>query len=241
MLCDKSNLADIELVISYIRDDVTLGNEAGVGKSRTGNNVFSRYFGPCNPIIAKRKTDNQFVIYHSKCPIIARDERGCGDFIDSITNGDGPLFTFVLQNPKSCKSHLKAPIIAGKLAVLFNDENVSRLNFAEGYSAIACINNNTIIVTRDMYYYQDDTEMNMLISKYNNSPNLGAVRVLDLEEELIPMANTRQDLQKQYELEKNDRDLAPTYANLLQQLGVFKVEETKPSVEQSKQDCCRLM
>ncbi len=239
VICDKNNLANIKQFISYIRDCAKLGNEAGITKSRTGNTVFSRNFGPCNPIIAKRKTDNQFVIYHSDCITMVRGQGGAGDFLESIDNGDGPLFTLVLQNPNSYKSRLKAPIIAGKLTVLFNDENVCRISFTEGYSAIACINN-TIIVTMEMLYFKDETEKNMLINQYN-LPNLGTARVLDLEKELIPMVNTRQDIQKQYEIEKNNSLLAPDYTKLLQQLGVFKVEETKPSIEQSKQDCCHLM
>ncbi|MCL9682799.1 hypothetical protein [Legionella maioricensis] len=237
--CNEENKDELETLIKHLRFSGGRGNEAGVAGTRTGKNVFSREFAPCNAIVARRKVDHQFVLYHATGIDIDR-KASSSVFLESIDRGMGSDFTAVMQNPNIAKNYSKAPIIAGRLMVELKDKNVSRINFPEGYSAVACINNNTIIVTQSMKFFHDENKKAILLSQLDLQKTATA-RVLDLDRECITLPDTAKEILTQYSNEKNIGTLKKDYGSLLTQLGVFKFEEMNLSEEESTKGCCFLM
>ncbi len=229
--------SELEKVITHIRFSGKRGNEAGVSGTRTGKNVFSRDFSPCNAVVSRLKENNEFVVYHATGVGMDRAGGAASSFLQSIDNGSGANFIAVMQNPKIPKSILKAPMITGRIAVQLQDKNVSRINVPEGYGAIACINKNTVIISQDMQFFRDDLEKEMIVKRLNFQ-NLGAVRVLDLGRECIPLLETVKEIKSQYDNEKNNYAIKMEYENLLNQLEVLNAKEENLPADESGNGCC---
>lgn len=148
-------------LIRQVRLQGGRGNEVEVNGARTGPNVFSQSFGPCNPVLGRRKKDNQFALYHADSSAVD-DSGGIGEFLQSVKNGGGAQGVFVVQNPKIKRNIAKAPLIAGGIAVQLHDQSVKRINLPEGFSAIACINGNTVILTSKLVVFRETEKKKLL-------------------------------------------------------------------------------
>lgn len=229
--CSEDLRENFEEVIKRLRIEARRGNEAGTSCTKTGKNVFSRNFGPCNAVIAMRKIDHQFVIYHALGMDMDRSLSN-GEFLNSIDAGGGSIFTAVMQNLNK-KNRFKAPVIAGRLAVQLGDKNVNRFDFQEGYTAIACINSNTVILTNCMEIFRDEEEKMALISKFNLE-NIESVRIVDVETERITLVDTVKDIQALHKEEKNSGLLK----QLLKQLDIFDLKTGDLPDEETRSACC---
>ncbi len=227
---------NITNIINFLRFMGSRGNEVGIGKTMAGSNLFSRYFSPCNALVARTNKDNLFVVNHALSASVERYEEGDGLFLKIIDEGNGSNFTAVMQNSNNKKNYLKAPRIAAGLAVELKDQNVSRINFPEGYHAIACVNNNTIIMSLEMEFFRNVTEKERFLQQFALK-NLGEARILDLDNECLPLSKTAEELVNQYNIE--DRTMKVVYSSLLGRLGIFNLEEAK--IPESEKTCCFLM
>lgn len=232
--------AELENLVKHIKFSGKRGNEAGVSGTRTGKNVFSRDFAPCNAVISRLKENNEFALYHATGIGIDRGVGTSRSFLHSIDNAGGANFTAVIQNPKRPKSSIKGPWIAGRLAVQLNDKNVYRINVPEGYGAVACINGNTVIISQGMEFFRDDVEKEMIVNQLNLQ-NLGAVRVLDLNQECIRLLETLKEIKAQYDNENNNPTIKMDGEVLLNQLEAFLCKETNLPQDESGNGCCFLM
>ena len=185
-------------------------------------------------------TNNEFAIYHATGIGIDRGAGTASSFLHRIDHAGGANFTAVIQNPKRPKSMTKGPWIAGRLAVQLNDKNVYRINVPEGYGAVACINGNTVIISQDMEFFRDDVEKEMIVEKLNLQ-NLGEVRVLDLDQECIPLLETLKEIKSQYENENESSTIKMEGEILLNQLEAFLCKETNLPQDESGNGCCFLM
>lgn len=164
----KSDLVTVRGVIRQLRLQSGRGNEVEVNGTRTGHNVFSQSFGPCNPVLARRKKDNQFVLHHADSSGVD-DTGGIGEFLQSVKLGEGAQGVFVVQNPKVKRNVVKAPLIAGGVAVQLQDQSVKRINLPEGFTAIACINGNTVILANKLVVFHDNAEKEKLLQDLNKA------------------------------------------------------------------------
>ncbi|WED42844.1 hypothetical protein [Legionella cardiaca] len=192
---DKNNPTILATLIRRFRLDGGHANEAEITGTRTGVNVFSTSFGPCNPIIGKRKTDQQFVLHHADGASVDR-EGGIGKFITDLEKGGGAEFVVVMQNPNIVRSIAKAPLLAGGLAVELREKNLNRVNIPEGYSAVACINGATVIMAKRMEFFKNPEERKALISKFQDQEIREESRLIDIRDpsQIIPMSQTAKDV-----------------------------------------------
>ncbi|CAM4434953.1 MAG: hypothetical protein LEGION0403_FIIPPAGN_02219 [Legionella sp.] len=218
-------------VTQFLRNAGNRGNEAEIGGTRVGINVFSRDFAPCNAVVAQRKIDNQFVLHHLTSANMDKTRRGVDLFFDGITKGEGLTFSAVMQNPKNKKNHLKAPMLAAQLAIQLKDENVDRINIPEGYGAIACVNGDTIIMAQELEFFKNELDKQKFISQLKTK-NEDITRFIELDNERLSLSETAKELREQLQIEKNNPVMENTYSNLLGQLGFFPItQENLPEVE----------
>ncbi|WP_019215778.1 hypothetical protein [Legionella tunisiensis] len=95
----NSDLGTVRGIIRQLRLQGGRGNEVEINGTRTGHHVFSQSFGPCNPVLARRRKDNQFVLHHADSSAVD-NTGGIGAFLQSVKLGEGAQGVFVVQNPK---------------------------------------------------------------------------------------------------------------------------------------------
>lgn len=200
------------------------GNEAEIAGTRTGKNVFSTSFSPCNPMVGRRKNDQQFVLHHAFTMNVSRDTV-TGKFLESVEDGGHADFLAIMQNPKVEKSKGKAPFLVGGLMVELQSLNVKRINIPEGYHSIACINGTTIILSEKMDFFSTEDEKQALIKQYEK--NIQHVsRKVDMDDinQLIPFSETKKEI-KIENTQKASAFYPNPYKHILQ--GIEKLEQSK--------------
>ncbi|KTC83787.1 hypothetical protein [Legionella brunensis] len=229
----KNDPTILALVIRYLRLDGGHANEAQITGTRTGKNVFSTSFGPCNPIVGKRKDDQLFVLHHADGAFVDRTD-GIGQFITSLEEGGGADFVVVMQNPKIARSIGKAPLLAGGLSVELQERNVKRVDFPEGYSAIACVNGTTVILAEKMEFFKNATEKRELIQKHQEHEIKGNGRQVDIREsaQIIPMSQTVKEVKEINQQMKTQRKTKEgPYENILKGLEKMGIVPEIPKKE----------
>lgn len=230
---NSNDYSVLNAIVRHIRLEGGRGNEAEITGTRTGKNVFSHSFGPCNAVVAKRKKDNLFVINHADNVAVDQDG-GIGQFLRSVKEGEGAEFIAVMQNPKIKRNIVKAPLIAAGVAVELQDMSVRRINFPEGYNAIACINGNTVILTNKIQFFRDESEKNKLLAELRQESNkpMGHSREIAMEKgpDIITMPKTLEEVKViNREMKQTSKSKQGPYEMLiigLQKLGI-EVEPSK--------------
>ncbi|ASQ47423.1 hypothetical protein [Legionella clemsonensis] len=224
-----NNKNTLATVIRYLRLNGDRANEVEITGTRTGKNVFSMSFGPCNPIVGQRKNDKQFVLNHADGSGVDR-EGGIGKFLKSIEEGGGADFIAVMQNPKVARSMAKAPIIAGGLAVELKKSNILRINFPEGYNAIACINGDTIILTKNMQFFKTIEEKQELLHKFSSASAAEKSREIEMhdDKQVIDLSGSIEEIERvNQQLKKSTLKKKGPYDAILQGLQSLGIEKPK--------------
>ncbi|CEG57371.1 hypothetical protein [Legionella fallonii] len=251
----KANEFDISMLIKYIRCIGGRGNEVGIKFSRTGTPLFSQDFAACNAVVAKPKIDNLFALYHAVNSHVGLDSDGVRDLLTSIHKGKGSSFTAVMQNPHHSTNSVKSFFIAGRLAAQMQDKNVCVIHVKEGYRAIACINSNTIILTKEMEFFQNKEEINKMLERISNNKDPHTIKNLQLQVHPLNSSNDFMFLPKIAEelialCERAEDDSTKlTYIELLTKLinaPDLLSEEMKQKIEtyieeQNSTRCCFIM
>ncbi|CEK09210.1 hypothetical protein [Legionella hackeliae] len=229
--------------IRFIRLEGERGNEAQITGTRTGKNVFSTSFGPCNPVVGKRKVDNQFVLNHANSAGFDR-EGGSGKFLTSIEEGGGADLLAVIQNPNVVNSKTKAPILAGGIALELKSKEVGRISFPEGYNSIACINGNTVILTKNMQFFTTTEEKQELLQQCLRSESAEVSREIDIKDstQQLPLSSSLMEIQKiNKEMKATLKKEKGPYESIIQGLLLLKIkpEAESKTKEQKKESALK--
>ncbi|CAM4432230.1 MAG: hypothetical protein LEGION0403_FIIPPAGN_01099 [Legionella sp.] len=247
------NEADLQNLIKYFLFTTGRGNEVDRGKAKTGRHLFSQDFAPCNAVVAKRKSDDQFVLYHATSPFIDKVGAGSKAFVEGIGEG-GDDFIAVMAKPKLPVNYLKGLMITGRLAVELQNSNVNMYRFEEGYRGVACINGNTVIMTKQMCLYKDIHHANKIIASItditDNQYPIGLLtlpsREIDFSSnDTLSLAKACSELIQLSKTEKNKR-IRESYmaiVNSIFSLGLLSEDAKKEitKIEETQISCCRFM
>ncbi|MFW2570132.1 hypothetical protein [Legionella sp. 29fVS95] len=237
---DRANndLVTVRGIIRQLRLQSGRGNEVEVNGTRTGHHVFSQSFGPCNPVLARRKKDNQFVLHHADSSSVD-DTGGIGAFLQSVKLGEGAQGVFVVQNPKVKRNVVKAPLIAGGIAVQLQDQSVKRINLPEGFTAIACINGNTVILANKLVVFHGNAEKEKLLQDLSEAQSsMEKSREINSHAgpDIIALSQTLKDVVTvNGEMKKKLNDKEDPYKDLinnLKELGIGEKTTEKKSIFQ---------